>query len=246
MTSSRTTDRPQATATWRLLGVVPADAADVEGVELVHAGDVAAAITAHDDSRPMRELLEQHAELVDELFRATTVLPARFGMLVEDGDVIRARLLETNQEFLLGSLNELRGKVEVTLRVVQDDDASAQAAIDADPALRRDAIRLQEAGAAAPHDFKLQVGERIAGVVGQVGEQDVQAVLTRLEPLAVSVRAESPARGALLDAAYLVEADRFPQFDDAVGELTDHLGPRATISAVGPLPPYSFADLQAG
>ena len=245
MTSS-TTDRPPATATWRLLGVVPADAPHVEGVELVPAGDVAAAITEHDDGRPMRELLQEHADLVEALFRATTVLPARFGMLVEDADVIRERLLEPNQDFLRGSLNELRGKVEVTLRLVQDDDASVQAAVGSDPALRRDAMRLQEAGAGAPHGVKVQVGERIAGAVAHIGEQDVQAVLSRLGPLAVSVQAESPARGALLNAAYLVEADRFPEFDEAVGELTQHLGPRATISAVGPLPPYSFADLQAG
>jgi hypothetical protein len=247
VTSPSTTDGPPATATWRLLGVVPADSPELPGVDLVPVGTVAAAITPHEEKRPMRELLQEHADLVDALFRVTTVLPARFGMLVEDGDVIRERLLEPNHEFLAGALEEIRGKIEVTVRLVQDDTAAAQAAVNADPALRRDARRLQEAGAQAPHALKVGVGERIAGAVAHVGEQDVDAVRSRLEPLAVSVRAESPAKGgALLDAAYLVERERFDDFDAAVGDLVDYLGDRASVTAVGPLAPYSFADLQAG
>jgi hypothetical protein len=49
--------------------------------------------------------------------------------------------------------------------------------------------------------------------------------------------------GVLVDASYLVPGERFDEFDAAVGRLLQQLGPRVRITAIGPLPPYTFADL---
>ena len=251
MTVEDAATRPPATAAWRLLGVVAAGAAEIPDteidVEIVEHGAVAAALAPHDDQRPVRELLREHAELVDRLFAAAPVLPARYGVLMEDAELARTRLLAPHEHDLAQSLREVESCVEVTVRVQPDDTGAAQEAVDRDPLLRRDAAALQRAGSAAPHAAKMALGERIASAVAQIAEQDVALVHDRLQPLAVSVRGESPAPGgALLVAAYLVERDRFEAFDTAVGEVTEALRPRASVTAVGPLPPYSFADLQAG
>lgn len=247
MTVGDTATRPPATATRRLLGVVPAGTPALPGIEIVPHGSVAAAVAEHDDTRPVKELLEQHARLVERLFQATTVLPARYGMLLVDAEVARSRLLSPHEQGLARSLAEVQGRVEVLVRLLPDDTAAAQEAVDRDPQLRRDAAALRRAGAAAPHPLRVAVGERVARAVALIAEQDLAAVLARLEPLAVSVRAETqPGGGALMSAAYLVDRERLDELDAALGGLAGELAPRVELVAVGPLPPYSFADLQAG
>jgi hypothetical protein len=80
--------------------------------------------------------------------------------------------------------------------------------------------------------------------VTQIGTEDAGAVLDELTPLASSARGEAAVTpGVLVDASYLVARERFDEFDDAVGRLVEELGDRVRITALGPLPPYTFADL---
>jgi hypothetical protein len=73
--------------------------------------------------------------------------------------------------------------------------------------------------------------------------------MARLEPLAVAARAEdvSTQHGAF-NLAFLVDGEEVDRFGEGVGRLREELGERVTLSYVGPLPPYSFADtdLSAG
>ena len=48
--------------------------------------------------------------------------------------------------------------------------------------------------------------------------------------------------------AFLVEGEEMDTFGEAVGLLREDLGERVTLTYVGPLPPYTFAetDLSAG
>jgi hypothetical protein len=241
---------PAAVATWRLLGVVPADIApdvDSDGVDFVVHGPVAAAVVPHDADAPVRDGLRDHAERVDQLFAAAPVLPARYGTLVRDPARLVDMLLAPHEDELAATLQEVRGRVEVHVRVEQVEDGAIAEALRRDRALRELAAGVQRQGDAAPHQARVHLGERIAQAVAALGTEDVQEITGRLAGVAVSVRGEAPRTSAvLLEVSYLVDEDRFEQFNDAVGELVESLGPRVSVHAVGPLAPYSFADLQVG
>jgi hypothetical protein len=243
-------EESRAAGTWRLLGVVPAETEEAEGIDgityVIH-GAVAAAVVPHVEQAPVRDGLRDHALRVDQLFAAAPVLPARFGTLVRDPNRLVDMLLAPHQDELAATLQEVRDRVEVHVRIEQVDDAAVAEAVGRDPALRELAAGVQRQGVDAPHAARVQLGERIAQAVAALSTEDVQEATNRLADVAVSVRGEAPRSSSLLlDASYLVDRDRFDDFNSAVGELVESLGPRVSIRAVGPLAPYSFADLQVG
>jgi hypothetical protein len=238
---------PRAAALWRLLGAVPADVREVDGVTYVRYGRVAAALAAHDEGAPARQLLREHADAVERVFRAGPVLPARYGILVEDPDDVVEAMLEPNEETLAASLDEVAGRVEVHVRIEQVEDESVAEAVRRDPALRRLAAVAQDGSDEADREARIELGRRVATAVAVIGEDDVSTAVDLLAPLAVSVRGDAPGQSkVLLDVSYLVDEESFDEFDAAVGDVVEALGARAQVTAVGPIPPYSFADLQAG
>jgi hypothetical protein len=47
----------------------------------------------------------------------------------------------------------------------------------------------------------------------------------------------------IVNAAFLVDRSREPEFDQAVRELDDQLGQRIAIKYIGPVPPYNFINI---
>jgi hypothetical protein len=109
--------------------------------------------------------------------------------------------------------------------------------------------RLQGLSEAAGYYDRIRLGELVAAEVGRHQEQDGALALARLEPLAVTARAEQPSSpNVAFNLAFLVEGGEVDSFSEAVGRLREELGERVALRYVGPLPPYSFAetDLSAG
>jgi hypothetical protein len=74
-------------------------------------------------------------------------------------------------------------------------------------------------------------------------EDDTRAALATLEPSAVASAQEPAAAWDAFNLAFLVERERHEDFDHAVAHLRDQLGERIDLRYVGPLPPYSFVDI---
>jgi hypothetical protein len=48
----------------------------------------------------------------------------------------------------------------------------------------------------------------------------------------------------MLRASLLVDKARLPALDRAIEQMQEKLGSKAVVGCVGPLPPFSFADVQ--
>jgi hypothetical protein len=240
-------DRAERADAWRLLGVLRADgvaaAGSPSGVRFVTSGPVAAALVAHEEGAGVRATLAEHARLVEELHARTAVLPARYGTLVRRPDDIAEGLLEPNREALVGLLADVDGRDEIRVRVYQVEQAALADAAESDGVAElREAMHgsFQD----TPVGARLELGERVAAALVALAEEDAALVVETLRPLAVSVRGGAPASGPLiLDASFLVDRARADAFDQAVGGLMERLGPRDEVRAIGPLPPYRFAEL---
>jgi hypothetical protein len=241
---------PQSAATtmWRLLGVLRTGSPLPNGVKSVRHGGVEAAMTEHDEKRPTRELLREHAELVDQIFQGAPILPARYGVLLERPDLVVDRLLAPNEESLLTSLDEVTEKCEVRVRVTHMREPALLEVIRRDQDLEREVIDLRKAAPDPTNAREISVGQKVAAGLQHLAEEDANAVASTLRPLAHSVTGSGGAQDSetILDASFLVDINTFGSFDGQVGELSRTLGSRTRINAVGPLPPYSFAELLGG
>lgn len=190
--------------------------------------------------------LRAHWSVLEEAAARTTVLPVRFGTVMESEEAVVDDFLAPNAERLAAVLAELDGKVQLSVKGFYDEERLLRQIVKETPEIARLRERVQTLPEAATYYARIQLGELVAAEVDRHRARDADLVLGRLEPLAVAAKAESPTtEDAALNTAFLVRRDGVDAFSDAVQRLVGELGDRVRIRYVGPLPPYSFADDEA-
>src|ERR1700757_2627246 len=90
-------------------------------VFLYPASDLAVIVSEHstEDNLNDRAAVE-HARVIADCFKHSTVLPFRFGTIFSDDDSLR-KSIRSNQRQFLGNIEKLRGKTEMHLKILVDD-----------------------------------------------------------------------------------------------------------------------------
>jgi hypothetical protein len=240
-----------------LYGVVWSD--DVEAVDVgrravagaplraVHAGPLAvlASDAPGETLEATRDDLMAHAEVLQETAERVTVLPMQFGMVMPGDREAAEELLEARRERLEALLTGLAGRVELELRAAYVEDAVLRDVVTSDAEVRRLRARIRGVSEEAAYYDRIRLGEAVAAAIEQRRANDADAIVSRLEALAVAVRVGTAAREAdVLHASFLVESDRVSEFDDAVTGLEEESEGLLRFKYLGPLAPHSFVDLE--
>ena len=239
-----------------LYGVAPAaekvevEAPGVEsskqGVRRIVHGELAA-LVSDVESGPLvaAKGLRAHWRVLEEAVAGATVLPVRFGTVMESEGAVVEQFLAPRHDHLVALLAELSGKVQLSVKAFYDEERLMRGVVDESPAVAQLRERVRQRPKAATYYDRIQLGELVAGEVEQARERDSALVIGRLEPLAVATRREPPGTpDAAVNAAFLVERSRVEEFSEAVGRLSDEVKGRMRLRYIGPLPPYSFTEEQ--
>ncbi|MGA3081268.1 MAG: GvpL/GvpF family gas vesicle protein [Terracidiphilus sp.] len=90
-------------------------------VFLYPAGDLAVIVSEHNPCEALNQKSGvDHARVIADCFRQSTVLPFRFGTVFNDDESLR-RSIRSNQRQFLSNIDKLRGKTEMHLKVFVDD-----------------------------------------------------------------------------------------------------------------------------
>lgn len=206
-----------------------------DGLALL-AGDIPSDVTV-----ATRENLLAHSHLLDAVARHATVLPMRFGMLVEDLDAVSADMLGARREEYLAQLAELDGAVQFSLRATYDEDVVLAEILAEDDEIRRLNDATRGAPAEAMRAERVRLGELVVAAFGKKRPADAEAVLDRARSVARAVVARaSAAPAAVVDAALLVDRERAGDLEDDLERLARELAPRMRLRLVGPQAPYDF------
>ena len=215
-------------------------------VQLIRDGDLTALVSDIDrqELRMGREAMTAHARVLEDALAQGTVLPMRFGVVMDDEDTVRRSLLQDHRTELHAQLRELEGKVELRLRATYEEDRLMREAMAQDPEI----LRMRESLRGVPEDAtyyaRIELGERVAAAVERTRQADADAILTELSPLAVAVEAGDPGHERIaLNASFLVQRDRMAEFDKHVDEVGRAQAGRLRFKYTGPLPPHSFVRL---
>jgi hypothetical protein len=221
--------------------------AEVRTVE--HAGLAALVSSLEADALAAAREVRGHWRVLEEASKSATVLPVRFGTVMDSDAAVRERLLEPNAGRLTELLDQLAGRVQLNVAGDYDEERLLREVVQASPAIEALRERVRQLSEAAGYYDRIRMGELVAAEVGRTRDEDTALALGQLEPFAVSARVEQVATpNAAFKLAFLVDSDRMDQFSEAVGSLRERLAGRISLRYVGPLPPYSFAeaDLSAG
>jgi len=199
------------------LSTVP-DVQGLEGARLDRrrSGDFDLVVSEHAaEVEPSEEAVLVHARVVEALMpNADALLPARFGLALADTAVLEQALRE-KAGTLEESLERVRGRVELGVRVVGEQSAP------------RDAENGRE---------YLETRRRQVAAADELHES--------LAARARASARGNASGGLVLSGAYLVDPVSIPAFREAVDELeSEH--PSLSFALTGPWPPYSFAGVES-
>jgi hypothetical protein len=225
------------------LGVRGVRGCQVRVVE--HDGLAALVSPMRDDELAAAREVRAHWRVLDEVVREVTVLPVRFGTVMAGDESVREELLAANAERLGALLAELDGTVQLTLKGEYREEPLLREVVRASPEVTRLQERIRRLPEAAGYYERIRLGELVAAAVANQRERDTRLALDLLEPHAVDAREETPSGpDAAFNLAFLVERGKQKRFTEGVRRLAAELSQRAEIRYIGPLPPYSFADLE--
>jgi hypothetical protein len=157
--------------------------------------------------------------------------------VVPNEHTIVSRLLQPRYGPLVEHLEQLEGAVEVALKATYVEDRVLEEIVAENP-------RLAGGGGGRSYQAKMEIGRRVAAAIQAKQNRDGRALLAALRPLIRDVRVAAPGSDLMvLNAALLVGRDALTRFDRALEQLHAEEGDRIRFDCVGPLPPYTFAQL---
>jgi methyl coenzyme M reductase subunit D len=222
---------------------------DEKPIGLVAHGNVAALISdvPVDFLEAGRDELLAHTRVLEEVIKSSVVLPMRFGVVLPDEKTINERLLDPYAEELVRQLEEMDGKVEVTIKGIHDEGAILREVV----AENREIAELREAirgkSAEATYYEQIRLGEMVAAALDDKRAAAAPQIIDRLAPFAVDVRVGEPVHERMaVNASFLVERERLGEFDQAVDRVGVEQAGRIQLKYTGPLPPHSFVELGVG
>ena len=185
-------------------------------------GTLAAVVSDRPRASASPANLRRYDRVVRELAaRFPAILPARFGTVVEEGELMF--ILSSRRAALGRALSMVRGRVQMTIRVLSRGDAEGRALAKAEEA---------GGGAVTGRDYlagKARAGRAVAGF------EPVRAAVARW------VRDERvERRGGVSSVYHLIPRSSTVAYRRAVQAAAASTGLRLIVS--GPWPPYAFAD----
>jgi hypothetical protein len=210
-------------------------------VRLVVHGDLAAVVSEVDaDARIRRDDLLAHAHVLESLVEGATVLPMRFGVIVENDEEAR-NILEAGESGLTALLHSFDGLVQLTVKAHHDEDEALKHLVRESPELRL--LRDQTGKGPESYSGRLRLGEAIAAGLETLASSDAAMLHNQLMGIAESiVLAEVARQNQVLNAALLVRRSARTRTDEAIARLSRTLPVRLRLRYIGPQPPYSFVD----
>jgi gas vesicle protein GvpL/GvpF len=188
-----------------------------------------------------REAMTTHARVLEAAHASGTVLPVRFGLVMDDEAQVINQLLLARHRDLLDQLKEFAGKAELKLRATYEEQPLFREVVSED----QDVARLRESLRGAPEDAtyygRIQLGEMVARGIERKRERDAELIMQSLTPLALATEMTPPRHERIVvNASFLVDQSRLPDFDAAVERVGESQAGRMRFKYTGPLPPHSF------
>lgn len=184
-----------------------------------------------------------HERAIEKVMAEYPVLPVRFATVAEDEEKVR-RILQKEYDRFRDLLDRMRGKKELGLKAIFKEDA-----IYRDILQNYEHIRLLKEKIAAlqperTHYQRMEIGRMVEEALQKEKGIIRDYILSCLCPLAVEFRTnDTYGELMIINAAFLVEKEKEPEFDQQVHKLADEFGEKIRFNYVGTVPPFNFVNL---
>ena len=170
-----------------------------------------------------------HARVVSECFRNTTVLPFRFGTVFDSDETLR-RSVRSNRKAFVESVVKLRGKAEMHLKLIIKDGSLKEAMTDIELPATTGGEYLTKLREKAARQRERQTRARAISV-------QVHKLFNPLDEEVCCKKVDSG--GMLIDIAHLIDHKSVEKYQNRYTTVGKHLKD-IEVQLSGPWPPYHF------
>jgi hypothetical protein len=232
-------------------GIVPSDVDlptlhgldDVE-VELIVLDDLGAVVSTFALDRPpgRKAELVAHSRVVDALAEIGPVVPVQFGSVLEHDSAAVEELLEEQSDLARATLEHVRGKVQMNLRVSYVEERVLEEVVRENPRVADLRRRTRDLPEGAVHPDLVELGEQVSTAMSAKSAVDGEMVLEAVRAHPVEV-VERPGGGLdhVIDLALLVVSDDTDDLVQTLEDFAEQTHERLRWRLVGPVAPYDFA-----
>ena len=194
-----------------------------------------------------RRNMMAHEKAIERVMKEFTLLPVRFGTITDSASPIQdiQKLLGSRFEEFQKLLEDMEDKVELGLKAFwRDEKAIFEEIVAEDADIRRLRNSLSGKSPEATHFDRIRLGEIVKEALNRKRAKEAAKILLPLRRIAHSVR-ENEALGdrMVVNAAFLVNKSKEPEFDQVVGKLDEQFVERVAIKYIGSAPPYNFVNI---
>jgi hypothetical protein len=191
-----------------------------------------------------RENLLAHEKVIEAVMRARTVLPVRFGTVADNEEKVK-RILEREYDRFLTLLGNLEGKRELGVKAFFKEEAVFKMILDKYGDIRAMKEKIAALPAEKTHFQRAEIGRMVEAALQKEKDTRQAVLLDALTPLALEVKTNGLYGDMMiLNAAFLVEQSREPEFDRKVQELAEQDDETVKFKYIGTVPPFNFVNIE--
>jgi hypothetical protein len=193
---------------------------------------------------PTRENALAHEHVIETVMKTYTIIPMSFGTVFRTDDDIR-EVLKSIYSSLKDVLNQMAGKLEFGLKVNWDRDQIIEELKQEDEEVRQFHQEIIRKHLQSTYLARMQLGRMIDKALAERSTQYVREIYEALRSVCVASRDNQPIGDKMImNAAFLVERKREPEFDGVVNKIARQYGQRLKFKYTGPWPPYNFVNIR--
>src|SRR2546423_5181808 len=193
---------------------------------------------------PTRENVFAHEQVNETVMREFTVLPMAFGALFRTEDDI-IELIRGTHDALRDVLAKMEGKVEFGLKVNWDRERVIAEIEQVNEEIRHLKEQIISRTTGSTYFARMQLGRLVETALTEQTDAYVREVYSILRDTAVASRSNKPIGDKMImNAAFLVEREREPEFDQKVKEIAAKYEGKLSFKYTGPWPPYNFVHIR--
>jgi hypothetical protein len=192
-----------------------------------------------------RENCLTHERAIETVMKkGFSILPVRYCTIAEDEEQVK-KILKRDHDRFKDLLSKMINKVELGLKAIFDENLIYQDLLAKNKEIRLWKEKLMNQPPAKTYRERAELGRMVETALNREKEKAKNLALRTLEGIAEDyVVNDNYGERMFLNASFLVDKNKEPEFNKKVDELNENLGEGVKLKYVEGLPPFNFVCVE--
>lgn len=212
--------------------------------------EIAAVVSAHPviqfdqlTESQLKTYIQKHQQVNEQVMEKHTILPLRFGNIARDeADVLK--ILKQAYIQLKTQLCHLNGKIELVVQASANKQAWLNEIVETNDVIKELTKKLETSDTREKIPLQIEVGKNIHEAIVHKEKKIVAEILSALRNGGSPYKWDKLlTEDMIMNVSFLIDKTAESTFDQKLNELGQRYENKLAFKYIGPLPPYSFAQL---